>query len=129
MFLLILLLVCLLCLFSYTKSDIAEWYGVSRPTLRKWIRHLDVTPDYASWKSRRKFPGFEVLVLVLNLGDPEDGTCMTKGQIKNWCETEYQTITDMVALNASELGIDINTYRCMDVFPPLLSKHLVSMMG
>ncbi|SER15977.1 MerR family transcriptional regulator [Neolewinella agarilytica] len=114
---------------TFTKAEIAQEYGVTRPTLRKWIRYFSSRTDYETWKRRRKFSGKEVLSLICELGWPNSTNCLTKGQIKEQCETEYQTITDMVQLNAAKLGIDINAYRNVDIFPPSLSQRIVAVMG
>ena len=125
----LLLLIYLFFVVTYTKTQIAQWYGISKPTLRKWVRYFCPKTDYQAWKSKRKFSGWEVFALEQELGCPDSGGCLTKGQIKEQCETEYETVTGMIELNAAKVGISVSTYRSVDIFPPLFSKRIVSMMG
>lgn len=129
MFLFIIYLcLCFLLLSTYTKVEIAQWYNVTRPTFRKWIRYFSPLTDYEKWKQRRKFSGFEVLSLIGELGWPDSTHCLTKGQIREQCDTKYQTVADMVQLNAEKLDIDVSAYRSVDIFPPFVSQRIVAVM-
>lgn len=70
-----------------------------------------------------------MLSLIGELGWPDNTLCLTKGQIKEQCETDYQTVADMVQLNEGKLGINVSAYRSVDIFPPLVSQRIVDVMG
>jgi hypothetical protein len=124
-----LILFCFLFLVTYTKTEIAQWYNVTRPTFRKWIQYLSSRTDYEAWKRKRKFSGLEALSLIGELGWPDSGACLTKGQIKEQCETEYRIIADNVKLNVAKLGIDVSAYQRVDIFPPLVSQRIIAVLG
>lgn len=122
----------LLC-FAYnvklTKQEIAEYYGVSKKTLGKWVEFCCPKIVSAKWEKIRKLNILEATIVLGSLGTREDYEVLTKGEILQKCETYYHTVRQNIALNVSKLGIDENAYSSMDKFPPKLSHKIVQMLG
>lgn len=132
MFFFLFLLIVLFCFYlniKWTKQDIANYYGICRKTLGKWVKYCSPRIDYEKWKKLRKLNVLDILILFHEFGYPEDYKPLTKGEILKKCETYYHTIRENIALNFEKLGINKKVYSSLDVFPPNLSFKMVEILG
>ena len=120
---------CFLINLKWTKQEIAEYYGVSRKTLGKWIKYCSPEIDYNKWKAMRKVSMIDLMLTFDQLGCPIENRIMTKGEIVKQCETYYHTLRENVVLNFQKLGLSKESYSNLDVFPPKLSLKVLNMMG
>ena len=77
----------------------------------------------------KKVSGAQLHQVLTELGSPEEYGYLTKAELVERCETTYHTLRDMVTLNASKLGFDLNDYKSVDKFPPRISARLIAVMG
>jgi len=113
--------------FKITKQAIADYYGICRKTLSKWIQYLSTSIKFEAYKAARKLTYLHFLIIQLDLGRKEDQHPLTKGAIESKCETRYQTMRECVSLE--RCGISKETYKKMDIFPPNISRNLVNHFG
>jgi len=128
-YLIIIIFFCFVCCIKWTKQDIADYYCISRKTLGKWVEYCSPKIDYEKWVKIRKLNFFDVIFIYDEFGMIEENKPLTKGQIKEKCETFYHTIRQNVALNFKKLGISKIAFSRLDVFPPKLSTKMIELMG
>lgn len=112
-----------------SKQEIADWYGVSRKTLNKWIKTFVKNVDFEAFKRRKKATLLDFEFIKASLGNPELQPCLLKREIAEKCETYYHTIRENVELNLKKIGFSKETYKSFDVFPPKVSLQIVQMLG
>lgn len=114
---------------KWTKQKIADYYGICRKTLGKWMRLCIPNIDYNKWRKVRKISILELLCIVDIFGISEGSRAFTKGEIIEKSESDYLTVRENIALNYAKLGIHKTAYSCLDIFPPKLSLKMVEIMG
>lgn len=110
-----------------TKQDLADYYGVVRKTLNKWITHF-TTIDSEQFKKVRKITFLDYLIILEQLGIvSENSKPLTKKEIKNQCETTDRVLRANIKLKFC--GLSKETYKKMNIFPPKISTKIVEHMG
>ena len=127
--LLLIIAICIIFCIKWTKQEIADYYGICRKTLGKWVRYCSPNINYEKWKKVRKLNVIDILIIFHDFGFPEDFKPLTKGEIISKCETYYHTIRENIALNFEKLGINRKAYSSLDIFPPRLSFKMVEIIG
>lgn len=115
--------------FKFTKQQVADFYGVTRKTLSKWVKYFASESFQESWKAKRKLTLKELSSIAIKFGIVNSKEGKTKGEIIEHCSTDYRTLRENVYLNQSELGLSTQAYKAIDVFPPNLSAQIIQMMG
>jgi hypothetical protein len=120
---------CLDILFSSTKEQIARWYGVTRPTLSKWIDLFTLEGDFPNWNRCKKVQGRQVLKVFVQLGIPFTNVRFTRGRIASRSDdSNTGTVRDQVALNAKKLGFGLDTYDQVTIYPPAVAERIIGIM-
>lgn len=112
-----------------SKQEIADWYGVSRKTLNKWVHTFVKNVDFEAFKRQKKATLLDFEFIKASLGNPELQPCLLKREIVEKCETYYHTIRENVELNLKNIGFSEETYKSFDVFPPKVSLQIVQILG
>lgn len=115
--------------FKFTKQQVADFYGVTRKTLNKWVNYFTSESFQESWKAKRKLTLKELSGIAIKFGIANSKEGKTKGEIIEHCSTDYKTLRENVYLNQLELGLSAQEYKSIDVFPPNLSTQIIQMMG
>lgn len=123
----LLIIIWVLFINRMTKQDIADYYGITRKTLNKWIWHISNKICHNSYKKARKLSGWMTLQIIATFGFVEDQKPLYKNAIKAMCETNYRTIRENIS--EPHCGISLETYISMNVFPPVISSRLVNHLG
>lgn len=109
------------------KGDIAAYYGITRPTLSKWVKYIPSKIDFDEYKRKRKLNLLEFWVIQDEYGVIDEQEPLEKGRIKEICETRYNTISENITL--STCGITKEAYQKMDIFPPKVSQQIINHLG
>ncbi|BDS11501.1 hypothetical protein [Aureispira anguillae] len=110
-----------------TKQDLADYYGITRKTLNKWITHF-TTINLEEFKKIRKITFSDLSQILNQLGRvKENSQPLSKKEIKKRCETSDRVLRE----NISEkyCGISLETYKQVNIFPPNISKKILSHIG
>ena len=110
-----------------TKQDFADYYGITRKTLNKWIKLIPNKICYQSYQKARKLSGWMTLQIIATFGFVDDQKPLYKKTIKAMCETNYRTIRENIS--ESHCGISLETYTSMNIFPPVISSRLIHHLG
>ena len=110
-----------------TKQEIADYYGISKKTLAKWIQLIPNILDYETYRQARSLSWFNFFEIRDQLGAIEYQKPLFKSTIKNICKTGYRTLRE----NISEMycGITREVYVQLNVFPPFISKKIIDHLG
>ena len=111
-----------------TKQEVAEYYGVCRKTLNKWVRCF-TRLNYQTWIKLKKLRGIHFYQVLMELGSPAEHACLTKTDLIDHCDTTYHALRNMVAKFPDKFGFNSECYSEVDKFPPRISKQLVIGMG
>lgn len=87
-----------------SKQRIADWYGVSRKTLNKWIKVFVKNVDFEAFKRQKKATMLDFEFIKTSLGNPKLQPCLLKRDIVDKCETYYHIVRENVAENFEKLG-------------------------
>lgn len=109
------------------KQDLADYYGISRKTLNKWIEHF-TSFEIENFKSIRKVSFFQLLTIYYELGEVSDlNRPLKKSDICIIAETSHRTIRENIV--AEKCGLTPNEYKAMDIFPPKIGKQIIAHLG
>ena len=119
---------CIGILFTFTKDEIAKLYGVTRPTLSKWVNLFTLKKDFPNWNRCRKVQGADLIRLFVKLGNPFTSKSLTRGQIAELTYSTTGTVRSMVPLKALKLGFGLETYKQVTIYPPLVAQRITGIM-
>ncbi len=106
-----------------TKKEIAEYYGVEKRTLDKWIENIPSNLNHAKYKSARILSHYNFWEIQQALGYVEDQKPLYKNTLKTICETNYRAMRD--SIKEEYCGISRAIYIKMNVFPPLVAGRIL----
>lgn len=128
----IFLIIFVLCVFlwsrKYKKDDLAKYYKVSRPTLQKWSLFFPHLIPAEKWKSKRIFTSEEYMK-IKNTWGSDSGMVLSKKQIVQMAESSYKTVAQNVKINLDKIGITLDAWESCSVFPPVISKRILEVLG
>jgi|GEM_PF-5468919 len=111
---------------KFTKQDIADYFNISRKTLFKWIKYLNLKMDLKTWNSIRKVKFSDTLLLINELDGSPNGISMTKGELSQACGTTYTALRGSSELLFQNMKISEKAYTSIDIFPPKLSQKIIN---
>lgn len=114
---------------KWSKQEIADAYGISKKTLKKWVVHYCPGFFLKHWSHVRKLNIISLLVLTFYLGAAEKENVFSKKALLSECETDYVTLRGCVELNLDKLNFKEDTYCSMDIFPPKVSIQIMNILG
>lgn len=110
-----------------TKQDLADYYGITRKTLNKWIANF-TSINLEEFKKIRKITFSDLSQILKQLGHvKENSKPLSKKEIKKLCETSDRVLRDNIS--EKHCGISPETYKQVNIFPPSISKKILSHMG
>lgn len=113
-----------LCAKIKTKQDLADYYGITRKTLNKWIANF-TTIDLEQFKKSRKLTYYTLFRVLSQLGCVDDQKVpLTKKRIKELCYTSDRVLRENIS--EKNCGVSLETYKKMNVFPPDVSSKIVT---
>jgi len=113
--------------FKITKQEIADYYGITRKTLCKWLQFIPNSFNFEKYKEARKLTWLDFVYITIDFGRKEEQYPLTKGALKAMCETRYETMRNCISLQ--QCGISKETYKKIDIFPPNISRNLSNHFG
>lgn len=114
------------------KRVLYQMYDIDKKTLAKWVSLFCCKQDfsYGYYKKKRKLSKSEFDKIVAILGEPSEETpVMNKSQIVTLTEGSYETLRDCIIKYPNQIGISIDIYDALSVFPPSVSKKIVKHFG
>ncbi len=111
-----------------SKEAIAKDYGITRPTLSKWIKFFQNEIPHKKWNEMRWLRYWDTVRLKQALGE-EIEFVLSKKEIAKRCESNYKTVSDNVKLNLKKLGITLEAWESCSIFPPSITKKILEMLG
>lgn len=113
---------------KYNKDDLAKHFKVSKKTLARWVELLPNRIAFEKWKSMRKLDGLQYMEFQ-NLWDQEGYKSMNKEQLWRECGSNYETLAENVKMNLEKIGISIEAWNSLSVFPPSICCRILTVMG
>ncbi len=111
-----------------TKEALARKYGISRPTLQKWMRYFQNEINLEEWKKRRSLTEFEATRIQSLFGFDRD-VVLSKAQIAERAESNNKTVSENVLLNLDKIGITRDAWKSCNYFPPVISSRILEVLG
>ena len=112
-----------LCARIKTKQDLADYYGVTRKTLNKWIANF-TSINLEQFKNSRKLTYYTLFCILSQLGCVDDQKIpLTKKRIKELCYTSDRVLRENIS--EKHCGVSLETYKKMNVFPPDVSTKIL----
>lgn len=108
---------------KFCKQDIADYYGIQRELMGKWIDHFS---NANLWKDRKKFSFLETFSLMKSLGFGLNKDKMSKGEIAALlgCNTKAIQLKDKQSNQFFDFKLGF--YSAMDIFPPRVANQLLN---
>lgn len=110
------------------KRVLYKMYDIDKKTLAKWISLFCCNEGFKFdyYKNKRKLSKSEFDKIVAILGEPSDETpVMKKSQIITLTDASYEVIRNSIIKYPDKVGISIDIYDALSLFPPSISKKLV----
>lgn len=130
------LLVLMLCYLVHTKqwkrlptkidrTKLFKLYRVDGRTFKKWI-HFFIPSFEKDFQTKQKIHSLDALLIVFTLGIPQEETpVLSKGMIVQKGEGSYRSLRQSIKQNILRWPIEMEAYKQLSVFPPLVSKLLL----
>lgn len=112
------------------KKSIADYYGIDKRPMKKWIQYFCPPHLYELWTNNkiRQLTGLEFEEILNYLGDPDETPVMNKDQIAEACESDTKTLRREILSKLEKLGLSKEAYDNLSVFPPFMIARLVAAM-
>lgn len=107
------------------KQDLANYYGITRPTLTKWILHFPCEEIQGDWKSKRFFTNLEFFVLQAHFG-MNPTLVLSKNQIALNAGSNPKTVAANVLLNLQKCGLTEDAWQSLNIFPPKIAQSILN---
>lgn len=110
------------------KGVLIEKYGVNKKTFAKWMRWIYYQDEekFQDYTKKKKLPKYEIDKIIAFFGEPTlTMPILTKGQIIKEQEGTYETLRGTVLKYSNKIGLSIEAYDALDIFPPLITKRIL----
>lgn len=110
------------------KGILIEKYGVNKKTFAKWMRWIYFQDEvkFQDYTKKKKLPKFEIDKIVDFFGEPTPTMpILKKGQIIKDQDGTYETLRGTVLKYSNKIGLSIEAYDALDIFPPLIAKRIL----
>lgn len=111
------------------KEDLLTSYGVNKKTLAKWVQYF-CDPKILSletYHKKRRLTLEESLHLISCLGIKSDEMDVRgKVGIADIVDSDTDTLRRWVIENGHSIGLSIDAYNALNVFPPLIAYNLLN---
>ena len=110
------------------KGVFVEKYGVNKKTFAKWMQwiYFQDEAQFKSYTQKKKLSLLEVDQIVEFFGEPTPTMAiLTKGKIIEDCNGSYETLRITVSKFSDKIGLSIEAYDALDVFPPLIAQGIL----
>jgi hypothetical protein len=113
-----------------SKSRLQKYYGVDGKTFNKWYQYFcsDIS-DIDKLKKKRKIRLSTYWRIKSTLGSTSDFTVMRKVAIVSICNSDYRTLRNNIKIAPSSIGINIQTYDRLSIFPPKICSAIICWFG
>ncbi len=108
-----------------TKEELAKYYRITRPTLKKWIRYFtpsNINPD--EWDKKRKLLVYDTLKIKQEWGE-DSAMVLTKSEIAKLLDSDTRTIGDNIKKFPQKYGITFEIWKSCQFFPPVICKRII----
>jgi hypothetical protein len=110
------------------KGVLIVKYGVNKKTFAKWMRWIYYQDEekFQDYTKKKKLPKYEIDNIIKFFGEPTlTMPVLTKGQIIKDEEGTYESLRGTVQKYSDEIGLSIEAYDAIDIFPPLIAKRIL----
>ena len=110
---------------KYTKKSLADFYGITKPTLAKWIQHFQSSITAEEWTKKRHLSSLEYSKLKQDFGTERDFVLST-ALIADRSASTYKVVAKEVKNNLDKIGLSSEAWKYCSTFPPNISKAILS---
>ena len=112
---------------TVSKTEIANYYGVDRKTLNKWVLYFgkEFFPDYDDYLSQKRLTELDAAILKYVLGNPKKFPVMSKKQIIKEREGTYSSLRECVKTYPHLYGLTFKAFLNLKKFPPKVSAKII----
>jgi hypothetical protein len=110
------------------KAELAEYYGITKPTLAKWVELIPCGIPIEEWKTKKDLSFEEFETIKRHWGD-DSSLVLTKAKIAEDSSSNYKTVAANVKLNLGKIGISLKAWKSLNSFPPTTSTRILGMLG
>ncbi|MBL7818914.1 MAG: hypothetical protein JNL70_28195 [Saprospiraceae bacterium] len=110
------------------KGVLIEKYGVHKKTFAKWMRWIYFQDEnkFQEYTKKKKLSQFEIEEIINFFGEPTPTmSILTKGKIIGDRDGTYETLRSTVLHFSDKIGLSIEAYDAIDVFPPLIAQRIL----
>lgn len=115
--------------FSFSKTELARYYGVSRETFAKWVNRWVPTVDKTTWKSKKNISGDLLFEIFYYLGLPIKGSSMSKEKLCTTFDISGPTLTHRLYVHEEDFGLEEGESKKWRVFPPSVSERVIKRLS
>lgn len=105
-----------------TKRKIAAYYGISKPTLNKWILYCCPEIDYEQWINMKKISSDNCLTLLKKFGFKK---ATAKADLLEELNTSYPTLRADLKAAGKKLGLTIEAINSMNKYPSNVANNFI----
>lgn len=110
------------------KGVLIEKYAVDKKTFAKWMDwiYFQDKNEFKSYIQKKKLSLFEIEEIINFFGEPTPAMpILSKGKIIKDNGGSYETLRSTVLKFSDEIGLSIEAYDALDIFPPLIAQRIL----
>lgn len=110
------------------KGVLIEKYAVDKKTFAKWMGwiYFQDKNEFKDYIQKKKLSQFEIEEIIEFFGEPTPiMPILKKGQIIKDKNGSYETLRSTVLKFSDEIGLSIEAYDALDIFPPLIAQRIL----
>lgn len=111
------------------KGVLIEKYGIHKKTFAKWMRWIYFQDEnkFQDYTKKKKISQFEVDQIINFFGEPTpEMPILSKGKIIEDRNGSYETLRSTVLKFSDEIGLSIEAYDALDIFPPFIVQFILN---
>ena len=109
------------------KEEIAKYYGITKPTLNKWVQYFPCTISFDVWLTKRKLMVLDSSSIKYRWGN-DASLALNKTELAERGSASKKVVAKCVLANLEKIGITEEAWRKCSVFPPVISQRIIDLL-
>lgn len=109
------------------KEEIAKYYGITKPTLNRWVQYFPCTMTFDVWLTKRKLMVLDSSSIKYRWGN-DVSMVLNKTGLAEHGSASKKAVAKCVLENLDKIGITEEAWRKCSVFPPVISQCIIDLL-